>query len=99
MLPLPPVAKPPGGDYTDQRTGCAPDPGAVPADAVAVGAVDVGLVAIGAGYGAWSGNADVDGEGAFVAVDGFECMAKGVAPVSLGCVIGEVGVVEDALGH
>ena len=98
-MPLLLVAEPPGGGYTHQRTGYVLGPGAVPADAVAVGVVDVGLVVTGAGYGAWSGNADVDGEGAFVAVDEFGCMAKGVAPVSPGCVVGEEGAVEDALGH
>lgn len=92
-------AEPQGDVYMCQGIGCAAGPGAVLAGAVA-GAVDAmyaGLFATGAGYGAWTVNADVDDEGAFVAVDGFECMAKGAAPASLGFEVDEEVVVEGAI--
>lgn len=102
QLPLPLGAEPLGGDCTYQEIGCAAGPGAVLAGADAavgvVDAMDVGLFATGVGYGAWIENADVDDEGAFVAVDGFECMAKGAAPVSLGFEVDGEAVVEGAIG-
>ena len=102
-MPLPRGAEPLGVDYMYQGKRCAGDPGAVLAGAGAdvVDAVRAGLFATVADYGAWTENADVDDEGAFVAVDGFECMAKGVAPVSLGFEADEeavVVVVEGAIG-